>query len=589
MADEPTIDYSQFAAELVTRLLSDLYSVATEKAGKVTEAAKLNIGVGFNKYLEEMARRYSTAKTFFYQGNPQNIYSFYVPQDLKYEVGTIEEADTRAILAINQHAIITGSGGSGKSILARHLFLDTLRHGAHIPVFVALRDLNETPEIELVQWIYTTLSKGGVTFSPEIVLKAMERGLILLIADGFDEVERKQVPARRKQIIELTETYGKMPLIATSRPDREFAGWPGFTEFKVEPFSLEKVKLLVSKLRFDEQDKIRFLTAVETSLYKSHSSFLSNPLLLTIMLLTYSQNASVPTKNHLFYGQVFDTLWSQHDALKGGYERDRFTTLQKDDFLAVLNGFAAQTYFHNQVTFDRPQALKWIARAAKLAAIEVDPEPYLQDLLKSVCVLVEEGLAISFTHRSFQEYYTACFLATSAPGTVARAREKLADRQFDSVVALTRDMNPDVIDREYFKPALEAAIAYLKDVGPDPGARAMAVTKFFCQAIQIHTDNSFGYLASTDGAIVAEAVRDLLLKRNFKNFERKMPKPRSSTAMSGVVGREDFDKHEREILTAGRHTKIFQPEVIEVIKEKYEQIAANCRRRESSIEAMFEE
>ncbi len=152
---------------------------------------------------------------------------------------------------------------------------------------------------------------------------AVQRGLFMLIADGFDEVERSQVGTRRREILEFAEKFKESPLIVTSRADREFTGWGGFTELKVAPFTLEKIRLLVAKLN-SMKDKIRFLTAVETTLYKTHGVFPIESPLLTIMLLTYSQNASVPTKNHLFYGRVFDLLCSQHDAPEGRVQAGPF-------------------------------------------------------------------------------------------------------------------------------------------------------------------------------------------------------------------------------------------------------------------------
>ncbi len=146
MSGDHGFDYSKFAAELVSRLLTKLYGAVSEKVGQMSEAAKLSIGVGFSKYLEEMARRYSTAKTFFCKAAPQDIYSFYVPQDLVCDHHRIEDADPRSVIAVSKHVVITGSGGCGNvdAVASPSLPGHSCGKGDHIPILVPLRDLNGT-------------------------------------------------------------------------------------------------------------------------------------------------------------------------------------------------------------------------------------------------------------------------------------------------------------------------------------------------------------------------------------------------------------------------------------------------------------
>ena len=60
----------------------------------------------------------------------------------------------------------------------------------------------------------------------------------------------------------------------------------------------------------------KFIDNVKKHLYDKHKSFLSNPLLTTMMLLTFDQFAEIPEKMFLFYEQAFDTLFLKHDATK---------------------------------------------------------------------------------------------------------------------------------------------------------------------------------------------------------------------------------------------------------------------------------
>ena len=88
---------------------------------------------------------------------------------------------------------------------------------------------------------------------------------------------------------------------------------------RVQPLDLASAVELVRKLPFDDPVKERFVADLHGGLFKSHESFLSNPLLLSIMLLTYSDIAHIPTKLSIFYTQAYESLFQKHDALKGGF------------------------------------------------------------------------------------------------------------------------------------------------------------------------------------------------------------------------------------------------------------------------------
>ena len=56
--------------------------------------------------------------------------------------------------------------------------------------------------------------------------------------------------------------------------------------------------------------KDKFQIDLEKSLYDEHREFAENPLLLTIMLMTYKNHSNIPVKMHKFYSKAYDTLLS---------------------------------------------------------------------------------------------------------------------------------------------------------------------------------------------------------------------------------------------------------------------------------------
>jgi hypothetical protein len=79
----------------------------------------------------------------------------------------------------------------------------------------------------------------------------------------------------------------------SSRPDQELEGWPGFALIRLMPLTLQLAHDLVDLLPFEVEIKTKFQNDLRKELFAKHESFLSNPLLLSIMLLTYGQSAAL--------------------------------------------------------------------------------------------------------------------------------------------------------------------------------------------------------------------------------------------------------------------------------------------------------
>lgn len=117
----------------------------------------------------------------------------------------------------------------------------------------------------------------------------------------------------------LNYHYLDTNILITSRPDDIFSSWEEFQILTIAPFTKEKSIGLIEKIDYDETVKNKFIAHLNKDLFKKHESFLSNPLLITIMLLTYDQLAEIPNKLHIFYEQAFDTLNGRQSYTRKDY------------------------------------------------------------------------------------------------------------------------------------------------------------------------------------------------------------------------------------------------------------------------------
>ena len=231
-----------------------------------------------------------------------------------------------------------------------------------------------------------------------------------------------------------------------------------FTVLSSLPLSKEQAKSLISRINFEEAIKERFIQELDENLYSSHKSFASNPLLLNIMLLTFDNYADIPEKLHLFYSNAFETLYSKHDATKAGYKREMLSNLSYDSFRKVFSYFCFITYTKGMLEFTYEE-LREIIKQIKISRVDFKAENYIFDLENSLCVIYKEGIKYTFSHRSFQEYFTAVFLKELSDDNLQKYGVQLIKKEpfrtnHDSVFEMLYDMIEERFEKNILLPVL---------------------------------------------------------------------------------------------------------------------------------------
>ena len=218
-------------------------------------------------------------------------------------------------------------------MMMRHLLLDAVekyKEYKYLPVFIALKDYNSSKYDNLLDYIYEEVS----SFEPKILKEKLEdvmaSGRCLLLLDGLDEIKNAERKEFEKKLEKLTNGFGDSIFVISSRPFTHYISFGRFTKMNLAPFSKEQSVKLIEKLDMGPDMnplKDKFQIDLEKSLYDEHREFAENPLLLTIMLMTYKNHSNIPVKMHKFYSKAYDTLFAEHDAIKPG---DTFESTKPD-------------------------------------------------------------------------------------------------------------------------------------------------------------------------------------------------------------------------------------------------------------------
>lgn len=488
---------SKVEAEFLLRVpLGTGESAASESAGveiqfrKQTNEMMALSDDEFSGYLIKVKEAYREIKTLLFRQEPREFDSIYLPNDIiapsilySSKYNTINCPDVEKLFCLRKHIIISGTGGLGKSMMMRHLLLDAVERYEEyklLPIFVPLKDYSSTKYKKLIDFIYEIFASFDGQLSTEELRDVMTSGRVLFLMDGLDEIKSVDRQAFEKELELLTNGYGDNCIVISSRPFTHYVSYGRFTKMELSPFSKEQSVNLIHKLDMGPDENIvkdKFEHDLKESLYATHKEFAENPLLLTIMLMTYKNTSNIPVKMHKFYSKAYDTLFAEHDAVKQGYIREYRTKLTQDRFSEYLDEFCFLSYQDENFDMTDEDCREYFS---KLEAVEEDApsftwKDFMDDLTDAVCLMYREGQKYHFLHRSIQEYFCARFFYRQEESNlwdIAMFFDEMHARDNDKTFPMLYDMKPGAVEENVFIPMLEKIFAppegsVRRDDGPD--------------------------------------------------------------------------------------------------------------------------
>lgn len=429
----------------------------------------------YGEYLDNAHDKYCSMKTLLYNDAPEEFDDFYVCNDISqkvyikrytYRTKVIHDATAETLHECSNFVLISGTGGLGKSMMMRHLLLDSIdryEEFGKLPIFIPLKDYTDTFN-DLLDFIFEKFSSLGGTDDINEFEELLTSGECLLLFDGLDEIRSDYRKKFEHNLDIFTDKYTDNMFVISSRPTGSFLSLNRFTVLDLCPFTKPQALSLIDKLKFrvDEPSiKERFKKELQDNLFVTHREFTENPLLLTIMLMTYEQFAEVPSKMHVFYREAYVSLSQKHDASKGAYKRVLKTGLTADQFADYFAEFCARTYRDEKFEFTEVLFDKYFNDLHEKAKEPsgITAADFRDDLISNMCLMFYESGKYHFTHRSFQEYFCALYFSKQKDKTlwaIGSFFENKRSRNYtDQTFNMLYDMIPEKIEEYIFEPYLE--------------------------------------------------------------------------------------------------------------------------------------
>ncbi|QYS89687.1 NACHT domain-containing protein [Flavobacterium davisii] len=397
-------------------------SLAKEFGEEVKQVINNNI---LEYQVEEYNRNYCT-KTLLHRVEPKKLTEFYQPLfikscDREYKFRRNQDKENRIatdsiknLFSKQQCITLIGNAGSGKSTIIKYLFLNSIDLDFKIPIKVELRYLNDYNG-NIIEFIKEKILKlNRLATNDRIVERMMNSGDFVFFLDGYDEISSTKKEKITKEIDDLVKVYNKNYYLLTSRPYTEIELLPLFHNYEVCELSDEDINQFIKKQIPKSEKELcdKIIEAVNSQDNLSYKSFLSNPLLLSMFILTFQSYSSIPQKRSEFYSQVFDALFSVHDSMsKLAFVREKQSGLSKEQIIEVLKLFSFISYFDEKFIFSGiylNEKFNFIKEKKK--NLNFENTKLINDLQVAINILNKEGTDYTFPHRSLQEYFTAIYI-----------------------------------------------------------------------------------------------------------------------------------------------------------------------------------
>lgn len=291
-------------------------------------------------------------------------------------------------------------------------------------------------------------------------------GKTILFFDGLDEINASYLKTFTSALESFLDRYTDNVLVLSSRPGDHFAFQRQCITLKMQPFTKDEAISLVAKLDYPQgkpEINEEFRKELENGMYERHLGYSDNPLLLTIMLMTYEEYKEIPSKMHLFYQQAYQVLANLYDESKGGFEQPLAMGCDADQFANYFSFFCARSYRKTDYAFTDDKMSQYFLKLQRKYGLEkASVHDFTADLCKNICLMQHNNIRYSFIHRSFQEYFFArYFYLFLKDKTKLNALIPLFDRTMehknDIALPMLYDMDKDAVTQYLIVP-------YLKDL-----------------------------------------------------------------------------------------------------------------------------
>jgi predicted NACHT family NTPase len=353
---------------------------------------------------------------------------------------------------------ILGKPGAGKTTFLKYIALQAAEQNINkIPVFITLKHWADS-NLELMPFIAERFDICDFPAAQPFVEELLKAGNAIVLFDGLDEVNQEsgQRDKQTREMNNFIEKYDQTQCLITCRIAANDYSFEPFTYVEIADFTEPQIKTFVGNWfrkegEKDEETRDKFLMEFARDDHKGLRDLGRTPLLLTLLCLAFNETLTFPQRRVEIYEEAVDALlkkWDSSRRIKRDEIYRKLSLGHKENMLARI---AAETFERNEYFIPQPKLGKLITDYVKNVPPHdtndtTDGEAILKAIEAQHGIFVERAYKVySFSHLTFQEYFTAKYIAANAPkGALANlVKEHCADARWREVFLLTISLLSD--------------------------------------------------------------------------------------------------------------------------------------------------
>jgi len=354
-------------------------------------------------------------KTLWNVENEVSLYEFYYPSRVSFPLGIEKRVNSLKELGERSNIVIQGTAGQGKSIFLRYLCgqeLNVATTSNRVPVFVELRRVRD--DMGVHDLLLEALQKYKLPHTQEAWTYLASTGKFVLLLDAFDEIDPSLASKSIYEIENIIDLYGdKLQIVVTSRPDAEIQKSHKFRVCKLMPLSDDDHLPFLQRICQEAEQAENLIKTLEGST-SDIRELLTTPLMMTLLVIVFKALHTIPDTVPKFYEELFDVLFYRHDNSKPGFKRKRFTQLDDSKIKDVFSAFCFYVRLYGLGVLTNAKFHELVKKASASTGLSVNSDGFKDELIKTLCLMQQDGFEYSFIHKSVVQYYAASFVRNSS-------------------------------------------------------------------------------------------------------------------------------------------------------------------------------
>lgn len=443
--------------------------------------------------------------------------------------------------------MVLGKPGAGKTTFLKYLAMNFSTGESDdkiIPIYIRLRDIYDEPFGSLTNVVIKEFT-NRIPNSESKVRELLHNGKCFILLDGLDEVKadknNENIYNIYREIDNLVNTYPDNRFIIICRTTASDYVFNDFTEVEIADFERAEIEAFACNW-FRERGEAEtcdvFLKKLQDN--EAVKELATNPLLLTILCLTFENTYDFSLNRYAIYNDAVDTLLKKWDASRRIERRSSFN-ISRQRKINMFSQIAYQGLDNkpSKVLWHQWELLEQISDFMQNITTEIDSQQILKLIESNYGLLIQQAKNIySFSHLTFQEYFAAEYVVENREQEFLKnfVEKNLTAKQWREVFVLVTERlsSADEFLKLMFRcvnnivkdsPALQNMLSWLDRMTTASGVSSSGWRAYYL-AIDLDVDLYISNNLEIERAIFADFATDI---RNFNIKRRQLtpPQPRS--------------------------------------------------------------